>query len=57
MLKGLGLKYREKYSSWMVWQNVELCVCVCVCGEREKDEDRETEEEQGERGGLGVARC
>ena len=34
-----------------------VCVCVCVCGEREKDEDRETEEEQGERGGLGVARC
>ena len=34
-----------------------VCVCVCVCGEREKDEDRETEEKQGERGGLGVARC
>ena len=33
------------------------CVCVCVCVKSEKDEDRETEEEQGERGGLGVARC
>ena len=49
MLKGLGLKYREKYSSWMVWQNVELCVCMCVCVESERKTKTERRRRSRER--------
>ena len=48
---------RNMVVSWLGKTLICVCVCMCVCEEQEKHGDQVTEEEQGERGGLGVARC